>query len=343
MSAPAIAYWAFNYRPHWEAASKEVQTLSEAMRGRFRVCLHSFSFGEVRPRIRGPHKHFPLPLCLPMLPLIARRAHRYAVNHLFASPNERVLAPRLVRAPAILTLAKDATSVAGFERNLETLRRFRFIVVECDRHRELLRQLALPEESVRLIRPGVEVRPYRPNDGPFSILFATSPMSRYGFLSRGIFLLIAAAKRLPDVRFVLVWRQSQIGRLRRLLGQAGVPNVEVRNGYIDDMGAVYRSVDATILPGIEPGSLKPCPHSALESLAHGKPVLVSEPTSLAPLVARNGCGVVFAPTVDALEEAVRRLHGDYAQLQARCHSTIERHFARSEFLARYRRLYEAML
>lgn len=151
-----------------------------------------------------------------------------------------------------------------------------------------------------------------------------------------------AAKAIPDVRFLLVWRDHALDDVQRVIAREGVDNVEVRNGLIPDMGAVYDEVHATALPGLTAASLKPAPHSGLESLAHGKPLLVSEPTSIAPLVVRTGCGLEFEPSVDAFVDAVQRLRDGYAEYQAPCHDTARRYFSREIFLQRYRELYASI-
>ncbi len=88
---------------------------------------------------------------------------------------------------------------------------------------------------------------------------------------------------------------------------------------------------------------KPCPHSGLESLAHGRPVLVSRPTSIAHIVKQTDCGVLFEPTEESLESAILELRRRYDDYQRNCHSTVERRFSPDVFLMRYQRLYESML
>jgi glycosyltransferase involved in cell wall biosynthesis len=102
-------------------------------------------------------------------------------------------------------------------------------------------------------------------------------------------------------------------------------------------------VHATILPGLNSGSLKPTPHSALDSLSHGKPVLISRPSSIAGMIDRNRCGVVFEPSIDQLVQAITHLRNSYNLYQRNCHPTIQNCFSEQFFLKRYREIYEAML
>lgn len=342
MTKPALTYWMLNYRPRWEAVSKEVEALIAAMNGFFDVNFVSFNFKEKEPSFQGKFKRLPLPLSLPALPIMAYRARRGGINHIFCSPAERVLAPRLANESAVITICKNTKSIPAFERNLGNLRRFRYVVVESERDREILHQAGFTPESVKLIYPGFDKKAYVTPEGPFSMLFATAPFGSHDFLNRGINLMLHVAKRLPEVRFRLVWREWEYERLMGLIKESGVTNVEVLNGYIPDMDALYRRSHATILPGLDEHSLKPCPHSAIESLAHGKPLLVSHPTSLAGLIDRTATGIVFEPTWRALEAAIAKLKTDYDSYQRNCHNLVLEKFSPEGCVARYQKLYESI-
>lgn len=333
-----VAFWAFNYMPRWEAASKEVHALSGAASAEFRTHVFALNFRGERLRRTERETILPLPWALGVLPWLSRTARRQDVNHIIASAGERLLVPRFPPERTILTVSKTAT-LAAIERNLPALRRLRRIVVESERDLDVLRQAGIPDASVALIHPGVTARPYRPAEGPFTLLFATSPFGKHDLLSRGIHLLVQAAAQLPDVRFLLVWRESNVDALQDVIERAGVQNVEIRNGHIPDMGAVYDAVHATVLPGLEHISIKPCPHSAIESLAHGKPLLVSRPSSLSQFVARTGCGVVFEPSVVDVTRAIAELRDTYRAVQPRCQPAVEAEFREDVFRDRYLDLY----
>jgi glycosyltransferase involved in cell wall biosynthesis len=277
------------------------------------------------------------------LPFVSSLASGFRINHLFASHGEKLLLPRLNKHNTLLTITKDTHSLSDVERNVTHLKKLKYIVVESEWHRELLLQLGIGSAMIELIYPGISKIPYHEAPKPFKILFATSPPDKYGFLSRGLYLLIEVARRLPQIRFLLVWRERNHRKLRELLGGAPPPNIEILNGYIDNMDEVYQSAHATILPGLTANSLKPCPHSAIESLAHGKPVLISRPTSISRLIEKKGCGVVFDATVDSLEKGILTLTANYDRFREKCHSTIEENFSATFFLERYRQIYERML
>jgi glycosyltransferase involved in cell wall biosynthesis len=338
-----IAYWTYNYAPKWEAASMEIQTLMTEFGKQFDTRIISQNFKNKKIKIRGKDKQFPLPFSLIALPFFSRIASRFTINHLFSSPSEPLLLSRIGSKNTILTITKDSETLHGLEKNLPYLEQLRYIAVESEWHQELLWQVGINSSKVKLIYPGTVVKPYFPASGPFTILFATGPMQEGLFLTRGIYLLLKAAAELPDVQFKLIWRDVDYDRLLQLIHQEGLENVEVKNGYIPDMDKMYQSAHSVVLPGLTSGSLKPAPHSALDSLAHGKPVLISRPSSIAGLIERSQCGVVFDATSDSLIAAIRQLMTHYDQYQGNCHVTIKDCFSKTFFLESYREMYETML
>jgi glycosyltransferase involved in cell wall biosynthesis len=336
-----ITYWIYNYAPEWEAQSMEVQYLAEKLNTTKPPTIVAFN---QRGKLWGRKGHavfLPAGLALVAPHVLKFRQSSSHVNHVFASAGERYLTPRMNPDRTVLTVGKALPPLTSIERNLPNLRRLRYVVVESERDREILRQGGLHEESLKLIYPGATPRPFVPAQAPFTILFATSPVATPVLLERGINLMIRAAKIVPHVRFLFAWRKYHLDRVQSLISEAGAKNIEVRSGLIPDMGAVYDSVHATILPGLEYGSLKPSPQSALDSLAHGKPLLASRPSSLAAIVLRDRCGVVFEPVVEGLRKAILELDQNYVAYQPNCHATVCRHFSPKVFLERYHRLYQS--
>jgi len=342
VSALQVLYWVFNYMPKWEAVSKEIASVRLGLEGEIDSSLVSLNSKEGGLNLRGRDKRIPLPYGLPLLPLLQPYAARFDVNHLFASAGERLITPIISRHNGVLTIAKDTATLRGYERNSESLKRLGAIVAEGERDRDVLLQLGILEQRIWLIRPGVPVMRYREASGPFTVLFASSPLNAADFLSRGIYLIIAVAALLPAVRFHLVWRKHHLAKLQRIVAQAGLSNVVVESGVIADMAAVYDRVHAAVLPGLEHRSFIPCPRSGLEALAHGKPLLLSNLISIAPSVSRSAAGIVFEPTTTGLKEAILQLQAGYAGYQANTQPYIARHFSPETHLELHRRLYQSL-
>jgi glycosyltransferase involved in cell wall biosynthesis len=332
----------FNFDPKWEAASRELDTLACAFKALYGTQTTSLNVDRRGMSLLGRDKHLPALLALPILPLLMRAARAVPLNHIFASPGEKILTPRLARlGNTILTVTKGSRSLRAVEENAAALSALRYVVVESERHRDLLMQLGLRPERVRLIYPGVYPEHYRPASGPFTILFATSP-KKQDLLTRGIYLILKVAERLPSVRFRLIWRWNP-QRARNLMHERHISNVELVTGFIEDMKAMYDTAHAVILPALEADSFKPCPHSGLHSLAHGKPLLASRAVSVAGIVERSRCGVVFDPTVESLSAAIQQLVANYGDYQPNAVPTLEREFSKDGFIERYGKLYASVL
>jgi glycosyltransferase involved in cell wall biosynthesis len=324
--------------PRWEAVSKEIASLRQGLGGEIDGSLVSINTKDSGFSLSGRDKRIPLPHGLPLYPLVMPYASRFDVNHLFASGGERLLTSVLSRRNGVLTIAKDTNTLRGFEHNFASLARLRAIVVQGERDREILRQIGIRDEAVRLIRPGIPVEPYREAEGPFTILFASSPLNAADFLSRGIYLITAVAALLPAVRFLLIWRTRHLAKLERIVASAP-GNITIESGVIDDMAGVYDSVHATVLPGLEHRSFIPCPRSGLESLAHGKPLLLSHLVSIAPDVTRARAGVAFEPTIAGLKAAILQLQEEYSTYQANAQGYIADKFSPAIHLELHRQLY----
>jgi glycosyltransferase involved in cell wall biosynthesis len=338
VSATKVLYWIINYMPQWEAVSKEVSSLRQGLQDTIAGSLVGLNNKERGFQLRGPEKRIPLPHGLPLYPLLKPYASRFDINHLFASGGERLITPVIARYNGILTIAKD-TSLRRFDRNRELLHRLKAIVVQGERDREILLQFGVRKEAVCLIRPGVPVVPYCKAEGPFTILFASSPLTATDFLTRGIYLLVRVAELLPESRFLLIWRKRHLAKLERVVSAAAVNNITITSGRIGDMAAVYDRVHASVLPGLEPSSFIPCPRSGLESLAHGKPLLVSNLLSIASTVAGSRAGLAFEPSAAGLKAAILELQSDYSAYQANTQRYVQDNFSPSIHLELYRRLY----
>jgi glycosyltransferase involved in cell wall biosynthesis len=178
----------------------------------------------------------------------------------------------------------------------------------------------------------------------FRVLFATTPNRPEGLETRGINLLLEAARRLPDVDFFLPWRPwAGANRLAAIAQRNAPANVHMSTALQPDMANLFQATDATIAPFLQTNDMKICPTSLVESLASGRPLLVSTNVGLADLVRDEGAGQVFEPAADALCDAVNALRCDYQQQAANARRTAERHFDVRACHHQYEELYQEVL
>lgn len=107
--APGIAYWMFNFEPRWEAASRELKALATSFRPVYGTRTISLNLNGQRLAFTGGDRHIPITLAPAALPMLMHAARAAPVNHILASPAERLLTPRLARlGNTILTITKGS-------------------------------------------------------------------------------------------------------------------------------------------------------------------------------------------------------------------------------------------
>src|SRR5207237_230726 len=85
------------------------------------------------------------------------------------------------------------------------------------------------------------------------------------------------------------WGNSA-ARVRQWIAERNLSNVELMVGYAAHMAVHYREAHVTLAPFTDLQRAKPAPNSLIESLACGRPVVISEAVGLAPLVREAGAG-----------------------------------------------------
>ena len=193
------------------------------------------------------------------------------------------------------------------------------IVVSNERDQATLHHWGL--ENTRLIRPGIDTSrfiPAQPPTGPgFTLLFGSAPWSEPQFRSKGVEALLAAAEARPDLRLVFLWRGLLFEEMQARVAQRGLQaRVEVINRQVD-VNEVLARAHAAVVLAEDATLVKAFPHSLLESLAAGRPVLVSRALPMADYVERVGCGqVVEVVSSEGVLEALARLEVDYETISS---------------------------
>jgi glycosyltransferase involved in cell wall biosynthesis len=293
-----------------------------------------------RPGSRYPERLYGLH-CLPYLRRreATARLHHVYNPHLFFFPYLRWL-----RCPIVYSVT------AGLKPSLrhgqlDRLARLAAIVVSNARDRAMLCDLGL--SNVRLVRPGIDTTcfsPSLPPAGPgFTLLAGSAPWTEAQFHSKGVEALLAAAEARPDLRLIFLWRGLLFEAMQARVAQRGLKSrLQVINHRVD-VNAVLAGVHAAIVLAADATLVKAFPHSLLEALAAGRPVLVGRALPMADYVAQTGCGqVVEAVTPGAVLAAVARLEASYEACRAAALRVGRRDFSLPALVEAYGRLYEAI-
>jgi glycosyltransferase involved in cell wall biosynthesis len=337
---PRVAYWTSTFEPDMEAIASEVALL----RQRF---PSSLTWGM-------SHRHWILlswrrGLCLnPRLHWLFRAAVRvlepaFQLNHIFGSVGDWFYLQGARRRPTVLTMAAMNPPVR--DALLQRVDRF---VVEHPAGRDYLQSLGIDAARIRLIFPPVDLKrfaPRPPADKPFTVLFASSPDEASWLDARGVPQLLDTAALRPQMRFRLLWRPwgNSEKTVRQWIAERALKNVDVVVGCRGDMARQYAEAHVTIAPFTDPTRSKPAPNSVVESLASGRPVLVTEAIGLANLIREEQAGLVCPPTGAALAESLDRLQADHSRYCRNARRLAESRFSVEKFLAAYAQLYEEVI
>jgi glycosyltransferase involved in cell wall biosynthesis len=272
---------------------------------------------------------------------IQRLEKRCCITHVFFGSAYAFPVLQLLRNPVIYTITGTLDQQTR-PRACGQLRRLRKIVVSSRRDAAVLDAWGLTNYAV--ISPGVDLSAFKPTILPvgreLTLLMASAPWNMRQFGSKGIDLLLAALTELPFLRLILLWRgvlaEEIVSRVRRL----NLTNrVEVINHRANVAQHIQRAHAAVLL--CENGALvKAYPHSLIEALAAGKPVLLSNTIAMADFVNDRKCGVVIQQmTIQDLAAGLNLLKSSYEELCRNAIAIGPDTFSIDNMLSNYRRIY----
>lgn len=336
-----VTYWTGTWDPEREAISKEVETLRRLQHPRGTVV--GFSPGN-RTAFRARDGVITLSAGWWMVfrACAAALEPRGDVTHAFGGVDAWHLLRSLGRRPFLFTAVAPGAALAP--ALYEGVSHF---VAESEPLAVSLRDAGVPADRISVVYPGVDLECFAPTPLPWSdrfrVLFASSPADPAEIETRGVGLLVELARRHPDIEVIALWRQwGAVGRSRKLLLKLAPPS----NFHVEELGSrrmsqVYASVHATACLFAE-GVGKSCPNSVVESLACGRPALVSRTCGIAGVLEASGAGVSSELNPDALDAALDRLRGNLVGLSARARRLAEDQFGMERFCRTYLELYERL-
>jgi glycosyltransferase involved in cell wall biosynthesis len=293
-----------------------------------------------RPGSRYPERLYGLH----RLAYLRRRESSVRLHHVYNPHPFFFLYLRGLRRPIVYSVTAGLKPSLG-RSQLKGLERLAAIVVSNERDRAALRRRGL--SNVHVIRPGIDTTRFDPSAPPagpgFTLLAGSAPWTEAQFYSKGIEALLAAAEARSDLRLVFLWRGLFFEAIQARVAQRGLQaRVEVINRQVD-VNAVLAGVHAAVVLAADATLVKAFPHSLLEALAAGRPVLVSRALPMADYVAQTGCGqVVEAVTPGEVLAAVAQLEASYTACRAAALRVGRRDFSQPALIETYERLYRAV-
>lgn len=320
--------------PQAEALSQEIAALQNTFGGEL-IYLN--------PNIRSPIYLPRLLFGFQKLPGLRRREAQVDLHHVYNPDPFPFPILRFLRKPVVYSLS---SGVGEKRPNIRFLSRLTAVTVPDERSYKRLKGWGLA--NVHLVRAGVANGRFRhtpqPLDGPLRLLVASAPWTVAQFQSKGIDALLAFAAQRPDVALIFLWRGHHLAEMQQ---HVAAHNLADRVQVIDelvDVNAILATVHATVNLASAEGIVKAYPHSLLDSLAAGKPVLVSQAIPMADFVAETGCGaVVAAVTPEAIGQAVDQLVANYGGMVATAVHVGQHDFSQQKMIDAYRTVYQTAL
>jgi glycosyltransferase involved in cell wall biosynthesis len=335
--SPRITYWTGIWDPAREALSKQVAALRQRVGPDSPVV--SFSGGQRTARPRDGVIILSGARWL-ILRAVARAVEaRGDVTHVFGAVDSWHMLRALGRRPIVLTAA-----IPGEPLTPEMYRGVKLFAAESEPIAATLIEAGVPRDDVELVYPGIDLAhfvPSPPPDGPFTLQFASTPSAPAEMERRGIPLMMEVARRAPDLRIVLRWRQwgDVTGARAALAALRPPPNVRIDFRDAIDMRSALAEAHATITLFADRFG-KSCPNSVIEGLACGRPAIVSTGCGIADLITRSGAGRGSRRSADDVLQAIEDVRRDYDTFARGARALAESCFDLNRFFAAYESIYD---
>lgn len=341
-------YLTQRYRPGWEATSKEIELLVRSFGGSLHD-LHLEGLSRFRFQKNFLSYHFAYyPFVFPFLYFSSRKK----IIHLYTSFRDTPYL-RLFPKENMLITSPNFHSREQLKKVLSSLKKARRLIVQSPLQEKELLALGIAPEKISLVYPPVDLEQFsyhKPEESTFTLLNASCPGKAKNLEKRGIFFLLENESVLRETGTLIkfLWRDGFADFLKCAEEMSLVTSLNSSVFTFEQkisfaMQDEYAKVHATLIPYLRLDPfLKLIPLSAVESLAAGKPVLVSSQTGIAEIIRTEKCGVVFEPSREGLRKGIEELKKNYLRYQKNCRKTAEKYFSPKEFLKKHQEIYNSL-
>lgn len=225
------------------------------------------------------------------------------------------------------------------------LKKVRKFVVVTDRDQGKMKQVGFDSE---VILPGIDIDRFSNSplhgQNKFVLLAGSAPWNEEQFETKGVDVLLQAAVKLPWLHLVFLWRGKLLQEIQERVQHYDLfDRVQIVDRQVD-VNEILSTVHASIVLSKKSELVKAYPHSLLESLAAGKPVLVSKCLAMSDYVEKNQCGIsVNNLQVEVVIEHLGLLRKQYSSFVAAL-STLELAcFSQRAMINSYEQLYKQVV
>lgn len=219
-------------------------------------------------------------------------------------------------------------------------------VVSSLREADILESRGYP--CVHVIRPGIDhsqihVAPPQEPAHEFVLLAGSAPWNKRQFDTKGFNLLLKVLKQLPQTRLICLWRGTLHREWADRVKSFGLADrVEIIQEKADISEILSRCHAAVVLSATG-DQVKSYPNSLMESLAAGRPVIVSRSNPMSYYVEDNRCGKVIEDLYpEEMINAIRDIKDEYSAF-TRAASLAGHNLSATRMIDDYRHLYQKVM
>lgn len=261
-------------------------------------------------------------------------------NHIFSPTLYHYPILNFLRQPIIYTVVASLSGQPA-PKKIEKICSYYKIIVSNERDARQLDEWGI--NNYQLIRTGMDFTKFHystpPNNDSLTLLQASAPWEKSQFKTKGIELLLEAAQRLSWLKIVFLWRGNLYNEMLDLVKKYRVQEqIEIINKKVD-VNQLLTKIDATVLLTQNAALVKSFPHSLLESLVSGRPVLLSDTIPMADYIRKNQLGEVIRFDLNEMLPILHTWKSNHIQLRQAVSDSVRYDFSQTQMLSQLRKLY----
>lgn len=266
------------------------------------------------------------------------------IHHVFSPTLAYYPVLRRLRSPIVYSVSANVGSRK--HSHFKEMSKWGRIIVSNSRDFEQLQIWGL--NNVDVVVPGIDLSSFprlmEPPTGKFTLLAASAPWEKRQFETKGINLLLQAIKVIPDIKLILLWRGLYVKDIRQKVSDLKIgTQVEIIDRKVN-VSEIMQRVHVTVLLVKEPGIVKAYPHSLVESLASGRPVLLSNLIPMADYVLKYECGKVIDHfTVEELLGGINEIIHHYDEMANRIPGDVSDQFSTKRMMDHLSKIYRSQV
>jgi len=269
----------------------------------------------------------------------------HKINQIFAPSLSYLPFIHLLKKPIVYNVSTGISERGKLFPN-GFLKKVSSFVVSNERDKNILHENGL--NNVKIIRSAIETSTFKKHqlslNGTLHLMMASAPWETKQFHTKGIHLLLSALQQLKGVHLTFLWRNVLVKDMEQLINQYQVADKITFINENVDIQTLLHKVHGCVLLSNNSSIVKSYPHSLLESLACGKPVITSKEIPMADYINENQCGLILNDfNHHALIRLIENFKTNLQNLTDFAFHFNEHDFSIQKMMSEYRLLYHNIL